>query len=106
MPPGRPQSICQGEIDQRLREIDQLNAEQQVEELESATPDAGNRRMPSFPGIGVSLLVITLGVAMGIYVLILAGSIGVLASLGNPTRMSQAKTPSVDTIGKPFQWRP
>jgi len=102
MPPGRPQSICQSEIEKRYREIDELNAEQYAEELHIG--QAGPRT-PNYPGLGVALAVIATGAALGIYVLIVAGAIGFLCCVGSLSSSGGAPEPPTPASER-FQWRP
>lgn len=107
LPPGSLQSICQSEIDQRLREIDQLNVEQRAEEMDWEDEEEPRLRMPNFPAIGISMFVIAVGMIASVSLLIVAGAIGLIASLGpSPGRGRERKSPPPRVPGERFQWRP
>lgn len=118
MPPGRPQSTVQAEIEKRFRAIDALNAEQYAEEMREAadrkaapsTPPSARRT--NFPGVGIGAVFILLGVISSVYLLILGGGIIVITCIGS-LPLSSSPAPAPDSAPDPpqpaaerFQWRP
>lgn len=107
LPPGRAQDACQAEIDSRFRQIDELNAEQDAEDKAQAEAQAENssgRGWSPYPGIGIALIMILIGLITSAYTVVLIGGIAMLVSVSALVRSSSAdqETPERER----FQWRP
>lgn len=121
MPPGRPQSTVQSEIEKRFREIDALNAEQYAEEVQaaseakkasSAISGLSPARKTNFPGVGIGITFILIGLISSVYLLILGGGIIAITCIGSPSRPSGPTSEPEPVLDPPqpaverFQWRP
>lgn len=120
MPPGRPQSTVQAEIEKRFREIDVLNAEQYAEEVQAASTKRESpaispppsARKTNFPGIGIGITFILIGLISSVYILILGGGIIAVACIGSSSRSPEPATEPEPVPEPPqpaverFQWRP
>jgi hypothetical protein len=106
MPPGRPQSICQTEIENRLREIDALNAEQYAEDLATNKPSYLAAGKGQAQGIAAGAVLLSLGLLLTSYTLVALGGAVMLFSLGiTRTAASRAPQPPIPAHER-FQWRP
>lgn len=110
MPPGRPQSICQTEIERRYREIDALNAEQYAEDLAKIQRPNSVMAATSYPGVGVGMVLIAVGLLFTSYTLVAGGGAVILLSLGIGRSGISAKTPQAPEPPTPaserFRWVP
>lgn len=109
MPPGRPQSICHDEIEKRYREIDELNAQQYAEDLARSRQVPSAAPVSSYPGVGVGVVLIALGLLFSSYSMIAGGGAVVMISLGiMGSRSARAvQRPDLPTPARErFQWRP
>jgi hypothetical protein len=109
MPPGRPQSICQREIDTRLRQIDELNAEQYAEEkAKNQQPHSAMANM-RYPGVGLGMVLLAVGLLFSSYTLVAGGGAVILISLGvmgsgAPKPVQEPERPTA--AHERFQWKP
>lgn len=118
MPPGRPQSTVQSEIEKRFREIDALNAEQYAEEVAASSAKRASlvistsHRKTNFPGIGIGITFILIGLISSVYILILGGGIIAIACIGSSSRSPEPSSEPEPVPDPPqpaverFQWRP
>lgn len=106
MPPGRPQAICQSEIDKRYLEIDQMNAEQYAEDVASARSAPRNLTSTHRQAAGAAVLLADLGLIFHAYTLVVIGGALFLFSTGIMSRISGPVPEPPDPVRERFHWRP
>lgn len=104
MPPGRPQSICQAEIEKRYREIDGLNAEQYAEDLASSRTAHFSTGSGQRQAAAIAMILIVTGLAFRSYTMIAVGGAVVLLCMGVGRSRSVPEPP--EPAHERFQWRP